>query len=224
MNRTDRIPEASKLAMAIAVKHDLQFAILVAQGAVAWAARAVTGEREAHKTDPDFAAAFTALGRIMVRLAAKSREMGGEKIKIAVDVRGDAFAASVTSVDLNALKPSACVVLIRNGKIAAIRSRKHGGALELPGGKAEFDEAPFTNAARECSEEVGVRPVYIRTLTREECGGFDCSCFLVESDDELVSSSEGEAVWVTPNELLTGTYASHTAKWLPMVAKELAAR
>lgn len=120
------------------------------------------------------------------------------------------------------LPRSACVVLIRGGKIAAIRSRKHGGSLELPGGKAEPHETTIENAIRECFEEVGARVVLLRLLTREpDVGGYDCSCFLAVSDDDLVSSSEGEAVWVTPEELLTGTYASHTANWLPMVTKEL---
>ncbi len=117
------------------------------------------------------------------------------------------------------MNPSACVVLVRDDKIAAIRSRKHDGALELPGGKAEPGETAWENAARECYEEIGLLPRCIRLLLRSECGGFDCSCFLVESDDELVSGPEGEAVWVTPAELLTGTYASHTAQWLPLVER-----
>jgi len=117
---------------------------------------------------------------------------------------------------------SACVVLIRDGKIAAIRSRKHGGSLELPGGKAEPNETPSDNAIRECFEEVGVRVKLLSLLTCEpDVGGFYCSCYLAQSDDELVSSPEGEAVWVTPEEMLTGTYHSHTANWLPLVAREL---
>jgi len=113
---------------------------------------------------------------------------------------------------------SACMVLIRRGKIAAIRSKKHGGALELPGGKAEPGEFPDENAVRECFEEVGVRPKIVCELIPEQAdvGGFRCSTFLGETDDEIQSSAEGEAGWFTPEELLTGTYSEHTKLWLAL--------
>lgn len=126
-------------------------------------------------------------------------------------------------VVLSAMRPSASVVIIRNGKIAAIRSAKHGGALELPGGKSEPGESPGVNAMRECFEEVGVHPYLVRLLLTEPVGGYMCSTFLAKIGDgvELVSSTEGEAGWFAPAELLNGTYAAHTARWLPMVADEL---
>lgn len=122
------------------------------------------------------------------------------------------------------MRPSASVVIIRNGKIAAIRSAKHNGALELPGGKSEPGETPMQNAARECVEEIGVWPTIVRLLLTEPVGGFMCSTYLATIGDRAQPSSspEGEAGWFTPEELLTGTYADHTAKWLPMVADELA--
>lgn len=124
------------------------------------------------------------------------------------------------------MRTSASVVMIRNGKIAAIRSAKHGGALELPGGKSEPGETPEANAQRECCEEVGVYPRYLKLLLTEPVGGFMCSTFLAEIKgyQRLTSSTEGEAGWFTPAELLNGTYAAHTARWLPMVADELTKR
>lgn len=117
------------------------------------------------------------------------------------------------------MRASACMVLIRRGRIAVIRSKKHGGAYELPGGKAEPGETPRKNARRECREEVGVDAEIVEELLCEmDVGGYLCSTFLgkIPDDVELVSSSEGEAVWVTPEEMLTGTYAEHSKKWLAL--------
>lgn len=121
------------------------------------------------------------------------------------------------------MRASANVVIIRAGKIAAIRSAKHAGALEIPGGKSEQFEIPAHTAVRECFEEIGVRPYLIRPLLTEPVGGFMCYTFFGRIGDhvELVSSEEGEAGWFTPEEMLTGTYSKHTAKWLPLVADEL---
>ncbi len=122
------------------------------------------------------------------------------------------------------IRQSSCVVIIRHGLIAAIKSKKHNFSLELPGGKRNPAESAEQNAVRECFEEVGVRPYLIRRLLEEmDVGGYMCSTYLAKIGDhvELVSSPEGQAVWVTPAEMLTGTYAEHTAKWLPMVADEL---
>lgn len=124
------------------------------------------------------------------------------------------------------MHPSACVILMRDGKFAAIRSAKHGGSLELPGGKANRYgwnklETPEENARRECEEEVGVAPTLNCLLLRSPVGGYDCYTFLgeISPSDTLASSSEGEAVWVTAEELLTGTYADHTRIWLEMLKR-----
>jgi 8-oxo-dGTP pyrophosphatase MutT (NUDIX family) len=129
--------------------------------------------------------------------------------------------------------PSACVIIVRNGKVAAIRSKKHDGSLELPGGKAMLSagvllvtaeglplfESPETNAIRECIEEVGQVPWLRKLLFCSPCGGFMCSTFLATLPDhaDLASGEEGEAGWFTPDEMLTGTYSEHTRQWLPMV-------
>ena len=120
------------------------------------------------------------------------------------------------------LPTSACVVLIRYGKIAAIRSRKHNGAIELPGGKSEPGEKPEETAIRECIEEVGVHPYLVRCLHVEEDDGHQCYVYLARiHEGDLESGPEGEAVWVTPEELLTGTYARISAKWLSTIKDEL---
>lgn len=115
--------------------------------------------------------------------------------------------------------PSACVIIVRNGKIAAIRSKKHNGSLELPGGKALRYELPETNAIRECVEEIGHVPWLRKLLFCGPCGGFMCSTYFATLPDhcELISGEEGEAGWFTPDEMLTGTYAGHTRQWVPMV-------
>lgn len=121
-------------------------------------------------------------------------------------------------------RKSACVVIVRDGRIAAIRSRKHGGQLELPGGKALYGELPELNAVRECQEEIGITPTITDLLLRSPVGGYDCYCFAGHARSpyrsevaELRSSSEGEAVWATPDEMLTGTYSEHTRLWIPIL-------
>jgi 8-oxo-dGTP pyrophosphatase MutT (NUDIX family) len=139
---------------------------------------------------------------------------------------GDHICVSIEEVIalLKPRRPSACVVITRNNKIAAIRSAKHGGALELPGGKAlpivdnsGRYESPSDNAIRECHEEIGIYPTLYDLLLRSPTGGYDCWCFFagIERHVDLVSSPEGEAVWATPEEMLTGTYSEHTRLWLP---------
>lgn len=117
------------------------------------------------------------------------------------------------------MRISANVVIIRSGRIAAIKSHKNGGAFELPGGKAELNEHPAQTAIRECEEEVGVTPKLERLLVRMPLRGLDCWCFLATIPDhlELVSGKEGLACWATPLEISGGTYSEHTEVWLPAV-------
>jgi ADP-ribose pyrophosphatase YjhB (NUDIX family) len=64
--------------------------------------------------------------------------------------RADAFSRD--------LIPSACVLLEQDGLFAVVFSAKHGGAPEVPGGKADSPtETRDETAARELWEEVGVR-------------------------------------------------------------------
>ncbi len=107
------------------------------------------------------------------------------------------------------------VVLIPCGdRFAAIRSRKHGGAVELPGGKVELGESDAEAARREVFEEVGPvlrhdAPLAPLGVFEHTFGGvaWECAAFLgVDSGAPLRGSDEGEATWATREELLAGTY------------------
>lgn len=122
------------------------------------------------------------------------------------------------------LPASACVIIRRDGRFAAIKSNKHHGKLQLPGGKAEAGETPEQNARRETLEEVGLPLMDLVPVLESECGGFWCTTFTGSSVGDLVDSVEGQAVWVTADELIErGVYPAHTHSWLPLIGYELVA-
>lgn len=113
---------------------------------------------------------------------------------------------------------SSVVVVIPSGwgRYAAIRSRKHGGAIELPGGKVDPGESDVEAARRETWEEVGHALAHGAPLQRlgviehsHDGVRWSTSAFLgAYSGAPLRSSAEGEATWVTRDELLAGTYGA----------------
>jgi len=116
---------------------------------------------------------------------------------------------------------SVAVVIPRaDGRYAVIRSAKHGGAIELPGGKIDPGESDVEAARRETFEEVGHALVHGAPLLR--LGTFEhvfagaqwsASAFLgAYSGAPLRSSAEGEATWATRDEILAGTYGAVVAR------------
>jgi 8-oxo-dGTP pyrophosphatase MutT (NUDIX family) len=115
------------------------------------------------------------------------------------------------------IRKSAAVLVPRgDGTFAAIRSRKHGGSLELPGGKSTTGESDVETARREAYEEIG--PVVDSSAPLVLIGVFshvaqdgsfwDCAVFVGRyNGGSLRSSDEGEAVWATRESLMAGTYA-----------------
>lgn len=99
------------------------------------------------------------------------------------------------------------------GLWAAIRGAKHGGRVEVPGGKVEPGETPAEAAVREAQEELGVDLagplLYLGDFDHEHAGiPWRCSAFLLNSrvDVDLVGSTEGPAVWATREELVAGAH------------------
>lgn len=112
---------------------------------------------------------------------------------------------------------SVVVLIPRNdGRYAVIRSAKHGGAVELPGGKVDPGESDVEAARRETFEEVGHALAHGAPLLR--LGTFEhvfadarwsASAFLGAYSGALLrSSAEGEATWATRDEILAGTYGA----------------
>jgi 8-oxo-dGTP diphosphatase len=109
---------------------------------------------------------------------------------------------------------TAAVWIERAGLIAGVRSRKHHGRPEIPGGKARKGESPEDAARREVREEIGVE---VRNLVVVRCSlvtipnGEQHRCYVfsgtVDRNARLRGSAEGKAVWLKPRELKThGTY------------------
>jgi 8-oxo-dGTP pyrophosphatase MutT (NUDIX family) len=114
---------------------------------------------------------------------------------------------------------SACVVVRRGGRFAAIESAKYGGGGCLPGGKCRRGESPAAAARREAMEEVGLPVSNLRLLLRCKVGPHDCHLYVADAPPgaRLRSSPEGRAVWVSRRRLAAGVFAEQTARWLPML-------
>ena len=133
---------------------------------------------------------------------------------------GAAMEAELSALEATALQ-SACVVIpIRpGGPYAAVRSRKHRGAIELPGGKVEPGETPRAAARREVREELGVEMMSERTASLGTFlhvfeGRVWCAhAFLGEvAGAHLGEGDAGETTWATREELIAGTYGAVVAR------------
>ena len=131
-------------------------------------------------------------------------------------------SAARTSYGLGG-KPSvrSVCLLIENadGLLAGLRSSKHEGRPELPGGKLEADETWEDAAKREGLEELGIPITNLRVVCRFPVGipngdAHDCVAFaaeLLEPSKGLGAGNEGPTAWLTRKEILDhGTYR-HTA-------------
>lgn len=119
--------------------------------------------------------------------------------------------------------PTSCVFIPRGHRVAVVHSKKHGGRVELLGGKGERGESPEETACRESFEEGGVEIVDpVAMFTSDDPSPDDdeivyhCTFFRarVAPDAELVSSTEGRAEWVVWAALLRGTYAVNNQRTL----------
>lgn len=123
---------------------------------------------------------------------------------LAVDRKGRA-------IERPEVRRGAVMLLERDGRFAAIRAVKHGGAVELPGGKLREGEPPAEAAMREVREEVGLDVHFLMGLgdfLHKHEGTWWCShaFFATAPEGDLVGSAEGEACWATHEEILAGTY------------------
>jgi 8-oxo-dGTP diphosphatase len=104
----------------------------------------------------------------------------------------------------------AVCVLIQNheGLVLAIdRSKKSGvtGDYGFPGGKVEPGEHLVTAALRETLEETGLRLFgFSQIYENADGGGFITTTYRpLEYAGDVVSSDEGEVVWVEPAKLVS---------------------
>lgn len=111
---------------------------------------------------------------------------------------------------MSKFKPTAVVIIAPKDDyfafFAAIKSKKHNGAIGLIGGKIEKNETPKKAAARELYEESGliINPEDLIFLGMRTDGNHVNVLFLALPDavfGTLRSSDEGIAIWATESQL-----------------------
>lgn len=107
------------------------------------------------------------------------------------------------------IKRAALVIVIKESKILSV-SRGIGSSLwALPGGKAEYDESPYQNAARELYEETALTAQSLELVHEDLVPGekgkgidFYSTCFFAtEWSGKPCHSDEGDLDWLSVEEL-----------------------
>lgn len=115
---------------------------------------------------------------------------------------------------------SVAVLIPRAGHFAAIRSVKHDGRIELPGGKIEAGELPADAARRKVREELGVPlvgTIYSLGQFEHEFEGqrWICDAFVGSIIEEPPGVGDaGETTLATRDELIAGPYGAVVAEIL----------
>lgn len=107
--------------------------------------------------------------------------------------------------------PKAVVAYVTKGdKILAVSRGKNLRDKNMPGGHVEPGEDPVDAAIRELREETGIIADELFPLYTRVNGGYIVTTFRVTKfHGKLRSSSEGEASWSDPRELVTSRYGNY---------------
>jgi 8-oxo-dGTP pyrophosphatase MutT (NUDIX family) len=110
-------------------------------------------------------------------------------------------------------------VLIKNSLdsnlfLAFKRAKSDNQGVSLPCGKSDDGEDPYQTARRECLEETGWTVIFHMLepyVSFDKKDGFQVWIFSADIDEEFgrvipKSPNEGEAVWATKEELISGPY------------------
>jgi 8-oxo-dGTP pyrophosphatase MutT (NUDIX family) len=93
------------------------------------------------------------------------------------------------------------------------RKKSEGSGVSLPCGKSEEGETPDQTARRECKEETGWNVFFhmLKPYIGNNDDGFQVWIYSADLDEEFgrtltKSVDEGEMVWATAEELISGPY------------------
>lgn len=110
------------------------------------------------------------------------------------------------------MRRAARVLVVDGGRVLAVRDWSRPDRIGIPGGGVERGEAASDAARRELWEETGLRVkemCYLGTFVDEGVRVTEVYCAAVYGT--LRPSHEGEALWTSPETLLTGRYGDFHA-------------
>jgi ADP-ribose pyrophosphatase YjhB (NUDIX family) len=107
-----------------------------------------------------------------------------------------------------------------DGRIPAIKRNNPPFGIGLVGGRVEINETDLEALCRDAKEEAGItilatKKVFEMASTNNKFWGgnaFSVASFEVLFEGEFVSSSEGEIIWATPQELMNGAFPEYNTK------------
>ena len=109
------------------------------------------------------------------------------------------------------LKRAVAILIVENGKILAInKGNVDPLSYALVGGKCNTGESFEDAAIRELKEEAGLDAYDMELVFEEPEGAYIVQTFVPRHYyGDICSSNEGEIMWITPDELLAGTYSDY---------------
>lgn len=102
-----------------------------------------------------------------------------------------------------------CFIRRNDGKILGVTRKTDHSDWGLPGGKVDEGETLEQAATRELKEETGLDAIALKPIYNAvDSQGYDTTVFLtdVQDIDSIFTNETGKIGWITPQELLNGSF------------------